>query len=71
MKNTLTYREAFVAMQNFLEKYYEETNSDDVGSLLGEISFDIWEEESTGDPASWGEWLECVEKVKSDKKTNG
>lgn len=40
---TLTYEEAFMAMQNFLEKYYKETKSDGVGSLLGEFSFDIWE----------------------------
>ena len=63
MKKTLSYKEAFMAMQIFLEKYYEKTNSDDVGSLLGELSFDIWEEGSTGDPACWREWIQCIEKV--------
>jgi len=50
-------------MQVFLEKYYEETKSDDVGSLLGDISLDIWKDGSTGDPAAWCEWIQCIEEV--------
>ena len=58
-------------MQNFLEKYYEETNSDDVGDILSATQLSLWEDGLTADPASWEKWLECVEKVKSDKKNNG
>lgn len=64
----LTYLEAFHCMREFLEIYYSNTKSDDVGSLLGELSFDIWEGGSTtGDPACWGEWIQCINKM---KKTN-
>lgn len=51
----------------FLENYYEQTDSDDVRSLLGNISLDIWKDGSTGDPAAWSEWIECIEKVTNKK----
>lgn len=50
-------------MQGFLEKYDEETKSDDVGSLLGDVSLDIWKDGSTGDRAAWCEWFQCIEEV--------
>ncbi len=65
MKDTLTHKEAFMAMKSFLEKFYEETNSEDVGVILGELSSDIWQDGSTGDPACWDEWIKCIEKVTS------
>ncbi len=37
MKGKLTYLEAFKVMNCFLEKYYEQTSSEDIGSLLGGI----------------------------------
>jgi len=67
MEKKLTYLEAFKSMQCFLENYYEQTDSDDVRSLLGNISLDIWKDGSTGDPAAWSEWIECIEKVTNKK----
>lgn len=66
MKNRLTDLQAFYAMRLFLEKYYEETHSDDVGSLLGDLQF-FDKERETADPAAWGEWMECVNKVLNEK----
>lgn len=66
MENKLTDLQAFYAMRFFLEKYYEETHSDDVGSLLSELQF-FEKERETADPAAWGEWMECINKVLSEK----
>jgi len=60
---TLTARQAFDAMVLFLENYYQQTKSDDVGALLGDLSFDIWSNGSTADPGAWSDWMECVHKV--------
>lgn len=55
---------AYKAMFFFLEKYYRDTQSDDVGSLLGEMS--LLPDGSTADPASWNTWLECVQQAIND-----
>lgn len=62
MEDKLSYKEAFISMTCFLEKYYNRTNSDDVGSLLGDLIF--LQDEITADPAAWQDWLKCVKKVK-------
>jgi len=61
VKKSLTYLEAFKAMCCFLEKYYEQTSSDDIGSLLGEMQ--ILEDQSTADPAAWEDWINCIQKI--------
>jgi len=66
MKESLTYLEAFKAMSCFLEKYYDQTSSDDVGSLLGEIR--ILEDGSTADPAAWEDWMNCIRKLIETKE---
>jgi hypothetical protein len=53
--------DAFKAMQLFLEHYYEQTKSDDVGSLLGDLQ--ILSDKSTADPAAWYDWMKCVQKI--------
>ncbi|NRT73605.1 hypothetical protein [Clostridium beijerinckii] len=67
----LTIEEAYKSMVNFLEKYYQRTNSDDIGGLLGDIM--LIDEGITADPASWDDWLESVGRIKSEKyiKENG
>ena len=59
----LTELEAYTAMHVFLEKFYNTTQSDDVGGLLGSMS--LLEDHSTADPAIWKEWIECINLVKS------
>lgn len=51
--------EAYKAMVRFLEKYYNRTKSDDIGSLLGDMI--LIESHRTADPAVWEDWLECIE----------
>ena len=63
MMGELTIRQAFDAMVFFLENYYNETKSDDIGVLLGELSLQIWGDGMTGDPAAWDHWMESVQKV--------
>ena len=58
--------QAFYAMRLFLTKYYEETQSDDVGSLLSELQF-FKEEKQTADPAAWAEWIECINQLLTEK----
>ena len=63
MKRSLTDLEAYKAMFCFLEKYYNQTGSDDVGSLLG--SMQILEDKSTADPAMCDDSKDCIEKTKT------
>ena len=54
----------------FLEEFYNRTQSDDVGGLLGDLI--LLKDGSTADPAAWYDWVECVEKVlnNSDIRNN-
>ena len=58
----LTKQEAYLAMYAFLEEQYRTTKSDDIGSLLGGMSF--LEDGKPVDMAEWEIWLESIEKVK-------
>ena len=58
MSNKISTREAFDAMRLFLEEFYNRTDSDDVGSLLGGIQF--CDDNTTMDPAAWDDWLNCI-----------
>ena len=66
MKGELTYLEAFKVMSCFLERYYEQTSSEDIGSLLGEIQ--ILEDRKTADPAAWEEWINCIRVILDQRK---
>jgi len=61
--NTVTDKEAFLAMVAFLQDYYKRTGSDDVGGLLGGLS--LLPDGSTADPAAWQDWLRAVQKSKA------
>ena len=60
---TLTIRQAFDAMVHFLERQYALDKSDDIGTLLGSLSLQIWADDTTADPAAWEDWMESVQKV--------
>jgi len=66
MNFKLTDVEAFNAMRLFLEKYYEQTGSDHVGSLLGDMQF-IGEDRNTADSAAWYDWINCINQVLEEK----
>lgn len=61
MNENLTTLQAFNSMRLFLEKYYKETGSDDVGALLSDMLF--LEDGKTADPAIWKEWIDCVNQA--------
>jgi hypothetical protein len=57
----LNERESYAAMVIFLEKYYELTNSSDVGALLG--SMQLLEDGTPADAALWSDWLQAIQSV--------
>lgn len=62
---TLTTKQAFRAMVIFLEQFYDRTQANDVGGLLGDLM--IVEDETTTDPVAWEDWLESVRKSSNQK----
>ncbi len=60
MKKILTQTQAFNAMSKLFNIYYKQTHSDDLGSILGSMSF--VSEKRTADPAMWEIWVESLEK---------
>lgn len=62
----ISIREGFDAMRLFLEEFYNQTQSDDVGSLLGDLQFSS--DNNAMDPAAWHDWVECVKKVRKNAK---
>jgi hypothetical protein len=61
MEQKLTILQAFNAMTKFLDNYYNKTLSDDLGSLLGDMSF--LENGCTADPATWHDWTNTIGTV--------
>lgn len=57
----LESKQAFQAMVNYLEKYYERTKSDDIGSILSDLI--LLEDGTTADPAAWNDWKESVDTI--------
>ena len=50
---------AYQVMLRFLENYFERTQTEDIGALLGSMS--LMEDGMPADSAMWQEWLEvCV-----------
>lgn len=68
MNEKLTELQAFNAMRRFLEGYWERTNSDDVGGLLGDLQ--LCQDGGTFDPAAWEDWIEAVEGVLKENKVH-
>jgi len=61
--NPLTIDEAYLAMYEILLSVWKRTQDDELGNLLGDMS--LLENGKTADPATWGDWIKCVEKVKT------
>lgn len=59
----LTAKEAYLVMFRFLEKQYEMTNSDDIGSLLGELQ--LTECGLPIDQANWDDWVKSIYDIKA------
>ena len=61
--DNLTINEAYEAMYCFLESLYDSTKSDELGSMLGNMSY--LGDGKVADPAVWDDWVKAVKKVKS------
>ncbi|MGK7882703.1 MAG: hypothetical protein AB4060_21770 [Crocosphaera sp.] len=59
--NKLTEKQAYLAMIEFLDDYYQQTQSDEIGELLG--SLQLLEDGKPADPAMWEDWLKSIEKI--------
>jgi hypothetical protein len=59
--STYTKEEIFETFYLFLEKYYQATQSDDIGSLLGDLNHCYYG--ATADPAAWLDWQNCIKQV--------
>ena len=59
----LTPAQAYLAMYSFLRAHYQRTKSDDIGALLGSMSF--LPGGVTADPAVAAEWQEAVQAATS------
>ena len=57
----LTPELAYLAMYEFLVDIYQRTKSDELGSMLGSMSY-LADGETT-DPTIWKDWMLCVTKV--------
>jgi hypothetical protein len=58
----LTVEQAYRAMYRFLEVYQQETQSHEVGSMLGEFRMASGPGD-TSDPGAWSSWLKAVDYV--------
>lgn len=65
MNHNLTIIDAFSAMRNYLEAYYERTSSDDIACILSDTQF--FSEGETADPAAWQDWINAVSKTLKEK----
>ena len=65
MARNLSEDEAYLAMFAFVEKRYRLTQSDDIGSFLGDMS--LLFSGGTADPALQDDWTEAVELARSGK----
>ncbi len=66
MEHKLTKVQAFNAVSMLLDIYYIETLSDDLGGILGSMSF--LQDGGTADPAMWEVWVEFLNKILNEKK---
>ncbi|MFY3135432.1 hypothetical protein ACOTFF_05165 [Achromobacter xylosoxidans] len=64
-EQVLTVEEAYRAMFYFLEGEYELTKSDELGGILGSLSWHIWTGRRPADPAAWQDWETAVRKALS------
>lgn len=65
MEESLSYREAYVAMFNFLDELSSKFGNDaEIGGILGSLSF--LNDEKPIDQSFWKLWVESVERAKRD-----
>lgn len=61
-KNNL--RRFYQAAYSLIHRYNMETNSGDIAGFAGSMEL-FRSEESSSDPAIWGDWLNAIKKIKN------
>lgn len=59
----LTIEQAYRSMFYFLEQEYERTKADEIGGLLGSLSWHITGGQGPADQGAWQDWQEAVHKA--------
>lgn len=72
MKNQLTYSQGYKSMYFFLCGYQTKNPlHEDLSSLLGDLLFIERDDKvSTSDPASWDDWIYCMNKIIASKQAS-
>lgn len=60
-EDCLTLQEAYLAMFEFMAQLYQRTVSDEVGSVLGDLS--MLADGTTADPAAWETGCDALKKL--------
>jgi hypothetical protein len=65
MDDTLTLKEAYAAMYEYLKQQQDLMASDELGGLLGGMS--LLADGMPADPAVWADWMTAVRKAQQGK----
>jgi len=61
----LTVVHAFRAMVAFLDAYWERgARTDDLASVLSDISLETFADAAPADPAQWSDWLQAIDRTR-------
>jgi hypothetical protein len=61
MDDKLTTLQSFNVMYEFLDMYFLQNRSSDLGTILSSMSF--LSDGTTADTAMWGMWIESIDNV--------
>jgi len=67
MDESLTFKEAYLAMFAYLSATYHQCGGEELGGLLGSMS--LLADGGTADPAVWPDWIDAIQKAKSGRVT--
>lgn len=65
----LTVEQAYRSMFYFLEQEYDRTKADEIGGLLGSLSWHITQGQGPADPGAWQDWQDAVHKATSKNES--
>jgi len=65
---TLTAREAFLAMSDYIWRYAQSAG-DDLITLIGDTALEM--DGQPTDPAAWTDWIASVERIKAGHSPRG
>jgi hypothetical protein len=69
MEDSISPKQAYIAMFAFLEELYSKFGFDQLGGLLGGMA--LLSDDKPADEAMWNDWLRAVQKAKSGQVDTG